>query len=217
MNGRKNKQSDTKNRIMDTAERLFALKGFQGTSIKRLAREARVNQAAVNYHFGSKKALLEKVIERRLGPVNQQRIQQLEAIRKTAIMQDKRPLVRDVLRAFIEPSFMAETSLEVKRRFLALEGWAFSEPNAMVRDIFIHHFEAPFSFLYRAMQLALPDIPEAMLVRRLHFTIGAVAHWVRLSSINLPPSELLPSVDDLKTITNLLLDFTVSGLKAPCR
>ena len=91
MDSQKKPQPDTKSRIMDAAERLFAIKGFQGTSIKRLACEAGVNQAAVNYHFGSKTALIEKVIDRRLTPINQQRMQRLEVVRRTAVMEHTRP------------------------------------------------------------------------------------------------------------------------------
>jgi AcrR family transcriptional regulator len=200
---------------MDAAERLFAIKGFQAASIKRLACEAGVNQAAVNYHFGSKTALIEKVIDRRLTPTNQQRMQRLEAVRQAAVMKQTRPLVRDILRAFIEPAFTINRSMEVTSRLLALEGWAFSEPNATIRNIFIRQFQAPFSLLSRVMRLALPDLPEDLLIRRLHFAIGAMAHWLRLSSINLPPSEFFPPVDDFDTITNPLLDFAASGMQAP--
>ena len=56
------KRGDTKARILDAAEKLFDENGFKDTSINRLAREARVNQAAINYHFGSKGALVDQVL-----------------------------------------------------------------------------------------------------------------------------------------------------------
>ena len=49
---------DTKERILDVAERLFAERGFDGVSMRDLTREAEVNLAAVNYHFGGKDALI---------------------------------------------------------------------------------------------------------------------------------------------------------------
>lgn len=48
-------QSDTVTRILDTAEVLFAERGFAETSLRNITSKARVNLAAVNYHFGSKK------------------------------------------------------------------------------------------------------------------------------------------------------------------
>lgn len=99
-----------------------------------------MNQAAVNYHFGSKAALIEKVIERRLLPINRKRMERLEAVRQAAIRQDCRPLAKDVLRAFIEPAFTANTPLPEKRCFLALAGRAFYEPDATIRTILINQF-----------------------------------------------------------------------------
>ena len=55
-------QPDTKERILDAAERLFAREGFHNTSLRAITGEADVNLAAVNYHFGSKEALLDAVI-----------------------------------------------------------------------------------------------------------------------------------------------------------
>ena len=49
---------DTKERILDAAERLFAAHGFAGTSLRAVTKEAGVNLAAVHYHFGTKEDLL---------------------------------------------------------------------------------------------------------------------------------------------------------------
>lgn len=48
---------DTKSKILDVAARLFASKGFDGTSVRDIAQEAEVNIASVNYHFTSKQSL----------------------------------------------------------------------------------------------------------------------------------------------------------------
>lgn len=48
---------DTRQRILETAMNLFALKGYDGTSIREIARIAEANVAAINYHFQSKENL----------------------------------------------------------------------------------------------------------------------------------------------------------------
>ena len=58
---------NTKDRILDVAETLFADNGFAATSLRDITREAGVNIAAVNYHFGSKDGLLGAVLERRIA------------------------------------------------------------------------------------------------------------------------------------------------------
>lgn len=68
----------TKDRILDAAERLFARDGFDATSLRAITAEAKVNLAAVNYHFQSKEALVQAVIGRRLGPINVRRLELLD-------------------------------------------------------------------------------------------------------------------------------------------
>ena len=48
--------------ILEVAETLFAEKGFDGTSIRNIAKEAKINIAMVSYYFGSKERLLESLI-----------------------------------------------------------------------------------------------------------------------------------------------------------
>lgn len=53
---------DTKQRIMDAAVNLFALKGFDGASIREIAKLANVNVASLNYHFKSKENLRQEMM-----------------------------------------------------------------------------------------------------------------------------------------------------------
>src|SRR2546426_8998176 len=67
-------QHETRTRILDAAEELFMQHGIEGASMRMLTAKAGVNLAAVNYHFGSKHALIEAVFRRRLDPMNVARI-----------------------------------------------------------------------------------------------------------------------------------------------
>ena len=75
---------DTKERILDAAEQLFADFGFAGTSLRGITTLAGVNLAAVNYHFGSKDSLIESVFARRLGPLNAERLAGLDELESRA-------------------------------------------------------------------------------------------------------------------------------------
>src|SRR5678816_574617 len=91
---------ETRTRILDAAEELFMLHGFEGTSMRQLTAKADVNLAAVNYHFGSKDALIEAVFRRRLDPMNAARIAALDAIEASG-----RPLPPEaIIRAFVGES-----------------------------------------------------------------------------------------------------------------
>ncbi|MDX2456644.1 MAG: CerR family C-terminal domain-containing protein [Gammaproteobacteria bacterium] len=52
---------ETRERLLDSACRVFAAKGFQDASIAEICEDASANVAAVNYHFGSKDALYVEV------------------------------------------------------------------------------------------------------------------------------------------------------------
>src|SRR4029077_13793684 len=92
----------TTERILDAAERLFADHGFEGTSIRDIVDTAKVNLAAVHYHFRSKEALLEAVLTRRISLVNDARLQRLDTAEAAAA--PRSPSVEEVLRAFIIPT-----------------------------------------------------------------------------------------------------------------
>jgi AcrR family transcriptional regulator len=201
----------TRERVLDVAERLFAQKGFHCTSTRTLAREAQVNLAAIHYHFGSKETLLEKVIERRLCPLNHLCMERLTAVRETAVREGRRPKANDVLRAFIEPTFAFNESLPSNRSFLALEGKAISE-NGTVRTIFTQQIEPLFSLLFNIMKEAMPDLPEDVLFWRLHFTIGATGHAMQMFANRMFVPDEITLVDDATTMTDMLLTFVTNGI-----
>src|ERR1700741_1497845 len=66
-------QAATKAAVFNAAERLFALHGFQNVSVRDITAEAGVNLASVNYHFGSKDALLFEIFRRRTSELNRER------------------------------------------------------------------------------------------------------------------------------------------------
>jgi AcrR family transcriptional regulator len=59
--------NDKQIEILQVAERLFAEDGFDGTSIRMIAKEAQVNIAMISYYFGSKEKLLEALIVHRIS------------------------------------------------------------------------------------------------------------------------------------------------------
>jgi AcrR family transcriptional regulator len=211
---RKSPKHDTKTRILDAAEILFAENGFRETSIHRLARKARVNQAAVNYHFGSKDALVEKVIERRLSMISQRRMEKLKQIQAAARQEGCRPDVQALLRAYIEPALTLMEKTSGERYFLLIVGRALAEPDEAIRNIFIRQFEPSFLLLAELMQIALPDLPESILRWRLHFAIGSLAHVMRLCGSQWPVADLAPQAHDTETVVKLLLTFLAEGMAA---
>lgn len=59
--------NDKQIEILNVAERLFAEEGFDGTSVRDIAKKANINVAMISYYFGSKEKLLEAVVIHRIG------------------------------------------------------------------------------------------------------------------------------------------------------
>jgi AcrR family transcriptional regulator len=91
----------TKDKLMDAAEKLFARRGFYGSSLREITKAAGVDLALVNYHFGSKKRLLIAVIERRGAVLNDERLRRLADARLSAA--PGAPSTEAVVGAFLDP------------------------------------------------------------------------------------------------------------------
>ena len=98
----RNGEDLTKERILDTAEILFAQKGYQAVSVREITSAAECNLAAVNYHFGNKENLYLEVFRSRWVP----RAQCLqEGFRKYLASQEslsESAVVRALAKAFVD-------------------------------------------------------------------------------------------------------------------
>jgi len=209
---------DTRERILDVAERLFAFHGFHYTSLRRITTEAGANLAAVNYHFGSKEALLEEVFKRRLIPLNTIRREKLEAVRDRAAKEERLPRPDELLRAFIEPTIRFCCLEPGSEHFSTLVGRALAEPDSTVRNIFIQHIMPLFSLLFELLQSALPDLDRNTVFWRLQFAMGSTTHVMRmLGKRELLPPGLVREMEsggvDLDILVENLLGFVTAGME----
>jgi len=107
----KNGEDLTRERILDTAEALFAQKGFRAVSIRRITSAAECNLAAVNYHFGNKENLYLEVFRSRWVP---RAMRLRESFRKYLASQDslsESAVVRALAQAFVDGPLSDEERL----------------------------------------------------------------------------------------------------------
>jgi AcrR family transcriptional regulator len=164
---------DTKERILETAERLFSERGFDRTSLRNITAAARVNLAAVHYYFGSKEGLLEAIFARVVGPVNEERLHRLDALEAG----EQPPAVEDLLEAFLEPPLRLHQE-NPHRHFIArqLLGRMYSGTSEQVKALMLAQFGEIVRRFVAAFRRALPELPLEELMWRLHFMVGAMAH-----------------------------------------
>jgi AcrR family transcriptional regulator len=206
---------DTKTRILEVAERLFMLHGFAATSMRMITAEAEVNLAAVNYHFGSKDALIEAVFTRRLGPLNRHRIGQLDRLESLSV---GKPLeLEAIVEAFIGSTFMHENRAEDGSQvFAQLLGRAYSEASSGVRDILYSLNKEVIKRFKAALTRALPHLSPEELVWRMHFVFGAISYTQSgTDALRLVAKYELSDGTYPKTVVKRLLPFLCAGLRAP--
>ena len=191
-----------------TAERLFALHGFQNVSVRDITAEANVNLASVNYHFGSKDALLFDIFRRRTTELNRERARMLhEATDRHA----GKPPVREVLEALFAPPLRWSDPDNERRISLQFIIRARSEGTADMREA----LQSDVSHLERfaaALIAALPELPPETVYWRLHFCLGMVhnnrfAEFDRLNQL----SGGLTKEEDVETLLTRMLDFAEAG------
>jgi AcrR family transcriptional regulator len=169
--------TDTRERILDTAERLFAQHGYSGTSLRAIITQAEVNQAAVHYYFRSKEALLEAVFLRRTEPANKERMEMLERCEHAA--GPSGPRLEDVIEAFVVPAFRAACDPgKGGLVFRELMGRLYAEGDMLPR-IVAAKFVPMLARFALALTRALPDVPQDELFWKVHFAMGATAQAFR--------------------------------------
>jgi AcrR family transcriptional regulator len=208
-------QHETRTRILDAAEELFMQHGFEGTSMRQLTSRAGVNLAAVNYHFGSKDALIEAVFRRRLDPMNAARIAELEALEK-----DGRAAAPEaIIRAFVGPSLrMIEDGKSGGRNFIRLLGRTYTDPAKGIRALIGQMYAPAMERYKRALQRALPQMPADELVWRMHFMFGTLAYTLAATdTVQLIAGCKPEDRYDARLLEERLTAFLAAGLHAPLK
>ena len=202
----------TRTRILDAAEELFMQHGFEGTSMRQLTSRAGVNLAAVNYHFGSKDALIEAVFRRRLDPMNAARLAELAKLDASGSLSPEA-----IIRAFVGPSLrLVEDAKGGGRNFTRLLGRTYTEPSKTLRAL-IGQMYAPTMERYKAaLERALPQMPREELVWRMHFMFGTLAYTLAATdTVQLIAGCKPEDRYDARLLEERLTAFLLAGLRAP--
>ncbi len=207
-------QSETVERILDAAEHLFAEKGFAETSLRLITSKAGVNLAAVNYHFGSKKSLIQAVFVRFLNPFVQSLEKELERLHEAGADDDLRieelleMLVRQVLA--VKPRSGNDLST-----FMRLLGLAFSQSQGHLRKYLAEVYGTVFRRYMALLVKAAPELPPSELFWRVHFMLGSAAFTMSslkaLRAISEAEFGVHNTVDE---VLRLMVPFMAAGMRA---
>jgi AcrR family transcriptional regulator len=200
---------DTKEQIISVAKRLFAERGFAGTTLRNVISEADVNLAAVHYHFGSKEELFRAVVEQFARPIVEQELVMLKQLQAGGQV----PTVEAVLTVLLKPclEFVAQDQefLLVHTQFMG-RCWAEPEP---LKSIVEREFAASMEAFLAVFQRVLPEQSRSQLAWKLDLVIAAL---VRVQSEAGQPLALLQRTDpeSVQVAIEQLVKFLSQGMRS---
>lgn len=204
-------QASTVERILDTAEVLFAEKGFAETSLRAITSKAGVNLAAVNYHFGSKEALIQAVFERFLNPFcGALELQMNERFADQVTLEKLLGLVATVA---------METQKGDARRvaiFFRLSGLAYTQAQGHMRRFLRERYAPPFRRWLSLLAQLTPELTPQERFWRVHFALGATTFALSgMESLLAMSNQGAQHPMAATQVSKELLDFVAGGIRAP--
>jgi len=199
--------------IVRAAETLFAEQGFTETTVRQITARADVNLAAVNYHFGSKKGLIQAVAEKFLGPLCQNIGQALEhrlaASDKTVSLEE---LLEMLMRALLGVNRDNDHALSVFMRLLDL---AYMKNQADLRDFLIERYGSRVQQFISLMRQDAAPMEDDEFFWRLHFLLGSITFTLsNFHTLEAIERREFESGAEVERILHRMIPVLAAGLQA---
>lgn len=198
----------TRDRIMRAAERLFAERGYEGTSVRAIVAKARVNQAAINYHFDGKDGLYREVLRTAFRAMTEDQLAHAE---ETKAMSRE-----DALRSFIRRQLHPLMGRDEYSRYMRIFNWETLRPSAVFRAL-LSEEAAPFMGLAADLvRRFLPDADVRTITVASIWLIGQSSVFLRnRETLAQPPVGLVLDDTVVEWLSQQIGNWIVGGLGRP--
>lgn len=197
----------TRERIMKAAERLFAERGYDGTSIRAIVARAHVNQAAINYHFEGKDGLYREVLRAAFRGLTEDQL--------THAGEANQMSREEALAAFVRRQLRPLLARDEASRHIRIFNWETVRPTPVFRRLLTEE-AAPFMGV--ATDLVRRFMPEAdhrTLVVAAIWLLGQCSIFVRnREQLAGPPVELALEEAAVGWLAQTISRWTIAGLGA---
>ncbi len=202
----------TKNRILNAAEQLFCDLGFDNTSLRTITGEADVNLASVNYHFGSKKQLIQDVLQRYLQVLMPQLDEGIDVLIEQGDLSSEK-----LFNALVDPLMSLESVRPNGTKiFVQLFARAYYETQGHLRKFITNQYGATLLKLNKALHIAVPHLSTNEVFWRWHFALGScvftMASSKALSEIAAADYQQHLEIEDL---IKKVVHYIAAGFSAP--
>jgi len=195
----------TRERIMKAAERLFAERGYDATSIRAIVAKARVNQAAINYHFDGKDGLYREVLRSAFRALTEQQLDHADEMKAMSREAALAEFIRRQLRPLL--------GRDEYSRHMRILNWETVRPTAVFRKL-LSEEAAPFMGL--AVELVRRFQPEAdqrTLVAAAVWLLGQCSVFLRnREQLADPPLGLVLDEATVEWLAQLVARWATGGL-----
>ncbi len=199
----------TKEKILNTTEKLISEKGFSGISLRTISTHAKTNLAAVNYHFGNKDKLIEMMLERRLDTLFELRVNLLDELESGSV---KPCNLKHVLKAFIAPALtMSNDKHQGGKRFMLVLARAYAEKSEFLHSLLSKRYANIIKRFAQSIQRASPHLSESTVFWRFHFIMGSLIYVMADFGASTKTSDLSES-DYFNLCCNELIEFALASL-----
>ena len=196
---------------MDCAEELFAEHGLAGVSLRAINARADLSPAALHYHFGTKDALVEALLERRMSSLMERRKELFDGLMAQSDAESEPPTARELMQAMLLPLVeLLESDGESGARYLRMLCRLQADGDLEGRFNVFRYGKA-VNRLEPMLEKALPDFaPDTRIVRlrlALDLMLRGLADWPGFAASKRGASSLSAYIEEL-------LDFLAGGLAA---
>lgn len=201
---------ETRDRILSAAERLFAERGFEATSVRDITAEAGCNVAAVNYHFGGKENLYVETFRGLLGELRDLRIRRIRCdMAEAGDAATLELFVESMANAFLEP-FVDEGRGRLLMAFVSREMVDGHLPEGVFSDEFIRPL---LDVALEQLSIVGPGLDPMTARLCLMSLVGQLLHVLRARLMfSSGAADLVPA--DFKSHVDHVVRFTVGGIRA---
>ena len=201
-------KNQTRKRLLDAAEALFADYGFSVVTVREIAARADANLGAIPYHFGTKENLFKYVMLRRIQPIRSERERRLRELEASGTPVDTGKL----LEILLDPALRGSRQND---QFRKLVGRSATDPTPEVRAILDEIYDVRTLHLIRKLRESLPNLPDEEFYWRLMCVYGVMfyvqADTGRIQSVAGKDFK----TSEVKTALKYVLPFLEAGLLAP--
>jgi AcrR family transcriptional regulator len=179
--------TETRDKLVLAAERLFAERGIDNVSLREINRAAgQRNVAALHYHFGTREALLEAIFERRMAGINRRRVALLDAIEA----EGREDSIRAVVEAMVLPLAEQLDPAADGGAYVRFLAQAISDPGVdvggLVRDKFDHGMVRTRRLARRILDTLPAEIVDERMTLASAQMVHALADKARRRAARLP-------------------------------